>query len=63
MQGLARFAGHCAKTIKVRLAFLLLQCIESALAYGGKVEVTQSDSGWTIRAEAARSPGTASDAY
>ncbi|MCX7286282.1 MAG: histidine phosphotransferase family protein [Rhodobacterales bacterium] len=39
---------------EVRLAFLLLQCLDSAMAYGGKVEVTQQDAGWTIRAEALR---------
>jgi histidine phosphotransferase ChpT len=39
---------------EVRLAFLLLQCIETALAYGGKVEVVQETAGWLIRAEAAR---------
>ena len=39
---------------EVRLAFLLLQCLETALAYGGKVEVTRDDTGWTILAEAAR---------
>jgi histidine phosphotransferase ChpT len=39
---------------EVRLVFLLLQCLESALAYGGKVEVTQDGPGWVIRAEAPR---------
>ncbi len=39
---------------EVRLVFLLLQCLETALAYGGKVEVTQQDHSWTIRAEAPR---------
>ena len=39
---------------EVRLLFLLLQCLESALAYGGKVEVTQQDTRWTIRAEGPR---------
>jgi len=39
---------------EVRLAFLLLQCLESALAYGGKVQVTRDDTGWTVLAEAAR---------
>jgi histidine phosphotransferase ChpT len=39
---------------EVRLAFLLLQCVETALAYGGKVQVTRDDAGWTILADAAR---------
>jgi histidine phosphotransferase ChpT len=39
---------------EVRLAFLLLQCVETALAYGGKVQITRDDAGWTILAEAKR---------
>lgn len=39
---------------EVRLTFLLLQCLESALAYGGKVEVSRNDSGWAVLAEASR---------
>ncbi|NJS38855.1 MAG: histidine phosphotransferase [Rhodobacteraceae bacterium] len=39
---------------EVRLAFLLLQCVETALAYGGKVSITREDDGWTIQAEAPR---------
>lgn len=39
---------------EVRLVFLLLLCVESALAYGGRVAVVQEGSGWTIRAEGAR---------
>lgn len=39
---------------EVRLAFLLLQCVETALAYGGKVSVAEADRGWTILAEAPR---------
>jgi histidine phosphotransferase ChpT len=39
---------------EVRLAFLLLQCLETAMAYGGKVQVTRGDTGWTILAEAPR---------
>jgi histidine phosphotransferase ChpT len=39
---------------EVRLAFLLLQCVESALAYGGQVEVAQEGTGWTILASARR---------
>ena len=39
---------------EVRLVFLLLQCLESALAYGGKVSVVRSETGWSILAEAPR---------
>lgn len=39
---------------EVRLVFLLLQCLESALAYGGKVSVMRSETGWSILAEAPR---------
>ncbi len=39
---------------EVRLAFLLLQCLETAMPYGGKVQVAQSPTGWTILAEAPR---------
>jgi histidine phosphotransferase ChpT len=39
---------------EVRLVFLLLLCLETALPYGGRVEVTQTEGGWTIRAEAQR---------
>jgi histidine phosphotransferase ChpT len=34
--------------------FLCLLCLETVLPYGGRVEVTQADIGWTIRAEAQR---------
>lgn len=39
---------------EVRLAFLLLQCLETALAYGGKVDVSRNEMGWTITADASR---------
>jgi histidine phosphotransferase ChpT len=39
---------------EVRLVFLLLLCLETVLPYGGRVEVTQADTSWTIRAEAQR---------
>lgn len=39
---------------EVRLVFLLLLCLETALPFGGRVEVTQSDDGWVIRAGAQR---------
>jgi histidine phosphotransferase ChpT len=39
---------------EVRLAFLLLQCVETALAFGGKIAVVQDDGAWSIHAEASR---------
>jgi histidine phosphotransferase ChpT len=39
---------------EVRLVFLLLQCLETVLPYGGRVEVAESATGWTLRAEAQR---------
>jgi histidine phosphotransferase ChpT len=40
--------------LEVRLVFLLLLCLETILPYGGRVEVTQSDTGWKLRGEAQR---------
>jgi histidine phosphotransferase ChpT len=39
---------------EVKLAFLLLQCLESAMAYGGRVRIEQGETGWTMQAEAPR---------
>lgn len=39
---------------RVRTAFLLLQCLESAMPVGGIITVTDFDGGWQIRAEADR---------
>jgi histidine phosphotransferase ChpT len=39
---------------EVRLAFLLLQCVETALAFGGKIAVVQDEGSWSIHAEAGR---------
>ena len=36
----------------VKLAFLLIQCLESALAYGGKIALTQTDGRWLITGRA-----------
>ena len=38
----------------VKLAFLLIQCLESALAYGGRIEVRQTDGRWQIIGRAAK---------
>ncbi|VDC30062.1 histidine phosphotransferase family protein [Pseudogemmobacter humi] len=39
---------------EVKLAFLLLQCLESAMAYGGQIRVEETASGWEILGEATR---------
>jgi histidine phosphotransferase ChpT len=39
---------------EVRLAFLLLQCLETAMAYGGRVQVDRDDTQWRISADAPR---------
>ncbi len=39
---------------EVKLAFLLLQCLETAMAYGGKVRIEKGDGSWAIQAEAPR---------
>ncbi|MEI6098359.1 MAG: histidine phosphotransferase family protein [Alphaproteobacteria bacterium] len=33
---------------EVKIAFLLFQCLESAMAYGGKVQVQMTDQRWAI---------------
>ncbi len=39
---------------EVKLAFLLIQCLESAMPYGGRIAVTQQDARWQIRGTAPR---------
>lgn len=39
---------------EVKLVFLLLQCLETAMAYGGKVKVEKSETGWLMEGEAPR---------
>jgi len=39
---------------EVKLAFLGLQCLESALPWGGRVSVQRVGAGWLLRAEAQR---------
>lgn len=38
----------------VKLAFLAIQCLETAMPWGGRVLVDQSHPGWTITGEAVR---------
>jgi histidine phosphotransferase ChpT len=37
---------------EVRLAFLALQCVETALPYGGEVRIMVEDGAWTVRGRA-----------
>ena len=37
---------------EVKIAFLLIQCLESAMAYGGKIQVKITDGRWTITGHA-----------
>ena len=39
---------------EVKLAFLLLQCLETAIGHGGKVRIDRNETGWLMQAEAAR---------
>lgn len=36
----------------VRLAFLALQCMETAMPYGGRVEISQEDGAWLLHGRA-----------
>lgn len=40
--------------VEAKLAFLLLQCLESALPWGGKILVTRSGNAWNIHGTADR---------
>lgn len=37
---------------EVRMAFLALQCLESAMPYGGRIEVSQDDGNWLLHGHA-----------
>ena len=37
---------------EVKLAFLLLQCLESAMPYGGQVRISAGETGWLVQGEA-----------
>ena len=39
---------------EVKLAFLLVQCLESAMAFGGRITVDQREGRWTLTGAAAR---------
>lgn len=46
-------AGDAARA-DVKLVFLLLQCLETAMPYGGRVTVAQSGDAWALAAQAVR---------
>ena len=46
-------AGDAART-EVKLAFLAIQCLESALPFGGRIRVSADGGRWQIGAEAPR---------
>jgi histidine phosphotransferase ChpT len=39
---------------QARLLFLLIQCLDSAMPHGGRIQVRWHDPGWTLSGEAAR---------
>ncbi len=39
---------------EVKLAFLLLQCLETAMAWGGRVRITRTADGWLMEGAATR---------
>ena len=40
--------------LDVRIAFLILQCFETALPLGGEIEINRSDAGWSLVARGRR---------
>ena len=48
-----RIAGPVSRA-RAKLAFLALQCLETALPFGGKITVAAADAVWEARAEGAR---------
>jgi histidine phosphotransferase ChpT len=39
---------------EVKLAFLLIQCLETAMAYGGRIRVERSESHWRLTGQATK---------
>lgn len=39
---------------EVKLAFLLIMCLETAMAYGGRLRVEQADTRWTLTGQATK---------
>ena len=46
--------GADLSRVGVKVSFLLIQCLESAMPYGGKIEVSEKDDHWLIEATAQR---------
>lgn len=46
--------GEDVPRVEAKLAFLLLQCLESAFPWGGKIQVTRTDTIWNIFGSADR---------
>mgnify|MGYP000486486445 CR=1 FL=1 len=44
-------AGDCPRA-EVRQALLLLQCLETAMPYGGQIHISRTDSTWRVQGEA-----------
>jgi histidine phosphotransferase ChpT len=51
---IAWHSGADLSRVRVKVAFLLLMCVESALAYGGKITVQAEGERWQIAAEATK---------
>ena len=51
---IAWHSGADVSRVQVKVAFLLLMCVESALAYGGKITVQADGERWQIAAEATK---------
>lgn len=47
-------SGADLSRIDVKILFLLIQCLEAALPYGGRITVTESGGRWTLQAQAER---------
>lgn len=47
-------AAGDATRADVKLAFLLIQCLETALPYGGRITVAAGEAGWRLTGQAAR---------
>jgi histidine phosphotransferase ChpT len=45
-------SGNDLSRVEVKIAFLLIQCLENAIAYGGRIAVTCADDRWQITGQA-----------
>ncbi len=51
---IAWHSGADVSRVQVKVAFLVLMCLESALAYGGQISVQVENGGWQVEARAAK---------